>query len=196
MDYSLITEQQLQKRLYTLPNNLKDVLDSENNIEVMRKICKAHFLDEEKTLIVEQLIGLILLGFVLIDEFSQEISRNLHLNKKHSDDIAREISNRIFASIKNDLEKAYSPINLSSETKIKDGVLSEESVLPAKISEEHIVDLRKLEAESRESAQKLETPKIFIAEQKEKIPEAPITQLPSEAPFILHKQEEMKPVLG
>ena len=110
MDYSLITEQQFQKRFDILPDILKDALSSESDIKSVRQICRAHYLnDEEKILIVEQLTGLVILGFVLPDDLSQEISENLHLDKKHVDDIASEIDRKIFSPIKSDLEKVYSP---------------------------------------------------------------------------------------
>ena len=114
MDYSLFTEEQLQKRYNSLLQGIKDVLDSKNNIEIVRRICNSHYLDEEKTLIIEQLVGLVLLGFVPIDKLSQEISENLHLDKKHADDIASEIDRKIFSPIKSDLEKVYSPFGAAA----------------------------------------------------------------------------------
>ncbi len=110
MNYSLLTEQQLQKRLYSLPEKIRDVLNSENNIEFVRKICQNHYLNKEKTLIVEQLTGLILLGFVLPDEMSQEISDKLHIDNKHSNDIVSEINRKIFKPIKIEIETIYSPL--------------------------------------------------------------------------------------
>ncbi|MEK9168423.1 MAG: hypothetical protein AAB698_01330 [Patescibacteria group bacterium] len=112
MDYSLLTEQQLQKRYYSLPEKLKDILDSENNLKIIHQICRAHQLnDDEKILIIEQLVGLILLGFVSADDLSREISENLHLNHRHSDDIAFEMNRKIFAPIWSEIEKAYSPVS-------------------------------------------------------------------------------------
>lgn len=110
MDYSSLTEQQIQKRYYSLPDSIRDVLESEKEIETIRKICRSHHLvDEEKALIVEQLAGLVLLGFVSADDLSREISENIHLNKRHSDDIASEINRKFFSPLKSDLEKIYSP---------------------------------------------------------------------------------------
>lgn len=112
MDYSLLTEQQLQKRYYSLSQKIRDVLDSENNLESIRQICRIHHLnDNEKILIVEQLVGLILLGFVPVNDFSREISENIYLNKQHADDIAADINRKIFLLIRSDLEKVYSPVS-------------------------------------------------------------------------------------
>ncbi|HDH31293.1 MAG TPA: hypothetical protein ENH26_00790 [Candidatus Wolfebacteria bacterium] len=110
MNYSLLTEQQFQKRFNSLPENIKDVLTSENNAETIRRICQSHYLKKEKTLMIEQLIGLVLLGFVPLDKMSQEISENLHLDNKNSNDIADEFDRKIFTPIRDDLEKNYTPL--------------------------------------------------------------------------------------
>ena len=166
MDYSLLTEQQLQKKYYFLPENIKAVLDSENNIETARQICRAHHLnDEEKILIIEQLIGLILLGFVSADDLSREISENIHLNKKHADDISSEINRKIFAPIKSEIDKIYAPA--------------------ATLAEEHTIDLRQI---MKQREEEILPPKI---ETKVEAPPAPV-----EGPVIIHKEAEIKPTLG
>src|SRR3989344_3625293 len=158
MDYSLLTEQQLQKKYYFLPENIKAVLDSENNIETARQICRAHHLnDEEKVLVVEQLIGLILLGFVPADDLSREISENIHLNKKHADDISSEINRKIFASIKSEIDKIYVPV----------GALVEE-VPSIEILEEHTIDLRQIVKQREEEVKPLEI--IKPKEEEKEIP--------------------------
>ena len=181
MNYSLLTEQQFQKKYYFLPENIKAVLDSENNIETARQICRAHHLnDEEKVLVVEQLIGLILLGFVLADDLSREISENIHLNKKHADDISSEINRKIFASIKSEIDKIYVPA----------GALVEE-VPSIEILEEHTIDLRQIVKQREEEVKPLE-----IIKPKEEEKEIPREFAPVEGPVIIHKEAEIKPTLG
>ena len=181
MNYSLLTEQQFQKKYYFLPENIKAVLDSENNIETARQICRAHHLnDEEKVLVVEQLIGLILLGFVPADDLSREISENIHLNKKHADDISSEINRKIFASIKSEIDKIYVPV----------GALVEE-VPSIEILEEHTIDLRQIVKQREEEVKPLE-----IIKPKEEEKEIPREFAPVEGPVIIHKEAEIKPTLG
>lgn len=160
MDYSSLTEQQIQKRYYSLPDSVRDVLESEKKMEMIGEICRSHHLvDEEKTLIVEQLTGLILLGFVSADDLSREISENVHLNRQHSGDIASEISRRLFEPFKSELEKIYSPAAEAEK--------SEEA--------KEVLDLR--ETETREAdrpdlswevvdLKKEDTPKIIETEKK------------------------------
>ena len=181
MNYSLLTEQQFQKKYYFLPENIKAVLDSENNMETARQICRAHHLnDEEKVLVVEQLIGLILLGFVPADDLSREISENIHLNKKHADDISSEINRKIFASIKSEIDKIYVPA----------GALVEE-VPSIEILEEHTIDLRQIVKQREEKVKPLE-----IIKPKEEEKEIPREFAPVEGPVIIHKEAEIKPTLG
>lgn len=164
MDYSSLTERQIQKRYYSLPDNIRDVLESEKEIETIRKICREHHLvGEEKTLIVEQLAGLVLLGFISADDLGREISENIHLNRQHSGDIVSEISGRIFSPIKSDLEKIYSPAAVGEE-EWGGGA-------------EGVLDLRETETETREAdrpdlswevvdLKKEDTPKIIETEKK------------------------------
>src|SRR3989338_9044433 len=100
MDYLLITEQQAQKKYNSLPDKIRNILDSENNVMAVGQICRQHHLDDERILMVNQLVALILLGFVSPNDFRQEIIDNLHLNYQHANDIAKEIHEKIFAPIR------------------------------------------------------------------------------------------------
>lgn len=110
MDYSLLTEQQLQKRYNSLPDKLRKLLNSENTIETLRQISRSHYLDEERSLMLEQLAGLVILGFLSDEKLGLEIQENLLLNPKHSSELSQEIDRKIFSPIKADLEKVYSPV--------------------------------------------------------------------------------------
>lgn len=206
MDYSLITKDQIQKRFYSLPAKIRDVLNSESSIESLRQICRNHHLDSERILIVEQLVGLIFLGFVSPNELKKEIIENLHLNDKHSSDIVNEINQKTFASIRSEIDKVYLPAQISS------GEIWE-SKPPTEIHEEDIIDLRKIEAEkievespkiiSSEPAEKIE-PEIKLEEKKEIEKEEisrPFASIPQKSaleaePVIIHKEADVRPVLG
>lgn len=111
MDYSLITEQNIQKRYHSLPEKLRSVLDSEKNAELVNSICNNHYLkDGEKIVIVEQLVALVILGFIEFEELKKEISENLNLNIQHSTDIVSEINKKIFEPVKSDIENNYKPV--------------------------------------------------------------------------------------
>ncbi|MCL5004564.1 MAG: hypothetical protein M1170_01300 [Patescibacteria group bacterium] len=110
MDYSLITEQQFQKRVYDLPSILKNALNSESVMGTIRHICQSHYFDDEKTLTIEQLTALVLSGFVAIEDISKEIAENLEINKQLADSIYQEIDKKIFLSLRDEIKKVYSPL--------------------------------------------------------------------------------------
>lgn len=188
MDYLLITEQQVQKKYNSLPDKIRNVLDLENNVMVVEQICRQHHLDDERILIVNQLIALILLGFVSPNDFRQEIMDNTHLNYQHSDDITKEIYEKIFALIRSEIDKIYSPVE----------ILTKESAPVAEVKEKKdTIDLRIFE--KQKSEEEIKKP-IEIKE------EAPVVPLPIEViskteiepvgPLIIHKEIETKPTLG
>ncbi len=107
-----ITEKEIEKRFGALSENLKRALDSRTNLQIVNQVCKNHYInDEEKVLIVRQIVALVLLGFVHSYDMPQEINAELELNNpKLSDSIAKELDAKIFSSIKDELENNYQPI--------------------------------------------------------------------------------------
>lgn len=196
-----ITRQQTLRRWNVLPQNLRESLFSEYNSNILWRICEEQHLSEDKISKIATLAGDVIMGFIHPEDLDDEIKKTLGINQEIAAFIARQIDRKIFSLIKNDINKVYAPAGTLAEEK-----LAEESALSSEISEEHIVDLReKAEAEKpqiisldtlkTEIKTEIEKPKEEIKKEPS-ITQLPITQLPSEAPFILHKQEEMKPVLG
>jgi len=110
MNYSIFTEQTMNKRMRELPMNLRDILNSGTAMRTVQQIARIHYLDEGRTIMLTQLVAFILLGFISLDELSLEISENLHLNYEHATALAKELKVRIFRPIKEDLENVYAPI--------------------------------------------------------------------------------------
>jgi len=216
MDYSLIVEQQVQKKYNSLPDKIRNILDSENNVMTVGQICRQHHLDDERILMVNQLIALILLGFISANDFQQEIMDNLHLNYQHANDVAKEIHEKILAPIRNEIDKIYSPVDLSIETQAKEETLVREDISFAdigkinlsqtEIKKKDIIDLKTFE--KRKSEEIKEEVMGKPAEVKKELPIVPIPAeiikeatlssgtLAEEGPVIIHKEIETKPTLG
>ncbi len=109
MDYSLITEQAINNRYNTVPEELRDAVDSEQTQKLISNISKTQYLNEEKSLILEQLVALVLLGFMSTNELVHELREQLFLNHEHARVLANELNNRIFESLKEELAAAYNP---------------------------------------------------------------------------------------
>lgn len=112
MDYSLFASPVIiTDRFASLSDDLQSTLGDFSAVETVRQVCRANYLqDEEKTLIVEQLTALVLMGFLLPDELAGEISINTHIHHKAASAIASEIDEKVFAPIKDQIKKAYSPL--------------------------------------------------------------------------------------
>jgi len=112
MDFSSLTEKDIKQRYESLPKKLKEALDSEDLKGVVYSICTDHNLhDQEKILMLEQLTGLIILGFVSSEDLRGEITEHLELDHKTSTLIAQEIDKKIFSHYRPELEKVYQPLD-------------------------------------------------------------------------------------
>ena len=125
----LITENELKKRFDSLPAKLRDLLSNKQSYQAVVKICQNHHLvDEEKILIIQQLVALIIFGFIHLEDLAREIDEALVLNNhKLSKSLADEIDSKVFGPLKEELEKNYRPIIGASD---KPRILSPESSKP------------------------------------------------------------------
>lgn len=214
MDYSLITEQQAQKRYDSLPDKIRSVLDSESNVMAVGQICRQHHLDDERILMINQLITMILLGFVSANDFRQEVMDNLHLNYQHSNDIAKEVHEKIFAPIRGEIDKIYSPSakEIISQPEEKDNApLTEihkekEGIVDLRIFEKKEIKKPKKEfkeffqpVEDKKESEKLKEKEIEKQAEIKKEPFAvplPEKTISEVGPVIIHKEIEIKPTLS
>lgn len=90
MNYSILTEQMIIERYARLPEAVQRFLDSDDSGDIVRTVVGAHFLPPEKAEIFEQLVGLVLLGFVPTDQLAQELQEHAFVNAVHARAIAEE----------------------------------------------------------------------------------------------------------
>ncbi|MDP3014877.1 MAG: hypothetical protein Q8N28_00410 [bacterium] len=105
-----ISQQQALNRWDTLPDNLREALFSEYNSETLWKICENQHLSEDKIGVIATLAGDVILGFLHPDDLASEIRKDLNLIPELANLIASEIDRKIFASIRSEIEKVYSPV--------------------------------------------------------------------------------------
>lgn len=133
MNYSTITQELIEKRFDVLPEKVRGVLDSEKNREKTNKICSGNFLDEEQSLIVEQLTSLILLGFVSPKQLQSELMINAGLTEENAAKISETIKEEILSEAGNDLGRVYSPLAESTSDEIKIEATKEEVAIKTPI---------------------------------------------------------------
>ncbi|MEK7464572.1 MAG: hypothetical protein AAB617_02215 [Patescibacteria group bacterium] len=109
MDYSLITEEEVSRRFESAPSAISNLLNSADEKKTIDEISRTHYLNEDKRLILEQLVSLVLLGFVSPNELATEMSNEIPLNFHHSRALAKEIDEKVFAFVRDDLKSSYAP---------------------------------------------------------------------------------------
>ncbi len=173
MDYSRITEQAINNRYNTVPDELREAADSEQTRKIITDISKSQYLDENKSLVLEQLVALVLLGFISTSELVHELREELFLNHEHARVLANELNNRIFESLKEELVAAYNP--------------------PAATTQEETTERASAESETAEAPMLITS--FTIAAQEEPAPAAapaPIRPIAVDiqegAPAVLQKQ--------
>lgn len=225
-----LTEQEIQNKFISLPQKIQNALLSENIMTQVRYTCGAHNLtDPDKVSVVEQLVGLILLGFIPAANLAQEISKELKIDFGQANAIAADINRRIFTPLNFAVEKAEVPSAPAAtveekpafaeaeesrkvELRFKPGtaptlarqVKPQETTAPA---EEKIeAPAERVEAKAEEAPAPFvidlgakKTPEMPISPPAPAAPPRPPEAAPAEAvpsaPFILHKEAELKPIL-
>lgn len=172
----LIPEKEIEKKFEQLPEKLKEVLNSTAIFSLVDTICQSNYLKKEWVEDVRMITAEVILGFLDSDNFARELQEITGLNYQHASSVAKDIDKRIFAGLKEEIEKIYSPLPLSEE-EIEDKKEAEEALLVTEKSEIKIspypVDLRPKEEI------KIPTP----------VPLPKKQETPAEGPAILFKSE-------
>ena len=106
MDYSLLTEQKISEKFQGLPQDLKDVLSSADTSVIIGNIATKYRLDEEKTAMLIQLVGLVILGFVSFEDMKEEMKETIDISPQFIPLVADEIRQKIFSPVINSLQPA------------------------------------------------------------------------------------------
>lgn len=105
-----ITKQQALFRWDILPMNLREAIFSERNAEILWQICELQHLPEDRIYRVATLAGDVIMGFIHPEDLAREIQEQVGLKFEVAEIIANEIIKKIFAPIRSDIDKIYSPI--------------------------------------------------------------------------------------
>ena len=178
------TIQQSRQRFKNLPSTLQNALFSVQTAEAVEKIAQVNHIPKEKSVFIAEAVGLVLLGFIHLEEFPREISERANLAPEVAKVLAQSFEGRIFAPLKNDIEKAYAPApeapaplppSVSSSSQISGGNLGGQA--PPKIIEEIKRPLAEA-ADARGQAPRTDAEKMLprIASSP---PPAPIAKPPS-----------------
>ncbi|MDO8443728.1 MAG: hypothetical protein Q7S78_01975 [Candidatus Azambacteria bacterium] len=104
-----LTEQKISEKYNGLSQGLKDALSSANTSVVIENIAAKYQLDKEKTEMLVQLVGLVILGFAGLEDMKKEMKETIEIDSKIIPLITDEIRQKIFAPLMNFLPKVPVP---------------------------------------------------------------------------------------
>ena len=105
MDYSLLTKEKISQKYDSSTRELRDALSSAQTLIAVENIAAKYRLDEEKTTMLIQLVGLVILGFANFNDMKEEMKETIEIDSKFIPLITDEIRQKIFLPIINSLQK-------------------------------------------------------------------------------------------
>lgn len=197
-----IPQQLVYKRWDALLDVLREALFSNEKAEILWNICATNHLSEEKTQEIAVLAGDVILGFIHLEDFANEIANETHIDKRVAQAIAQEADRKIFASIKKEIEESYRPPsspNANDIVNLRDKAKGFEISINTneKKSDDKAENAPKVWDFSNEIEKKeVEIGGLSSGKQQETRDMQKNTNLEEEfeAPAILHKETEIKPI--
>lgn len=99
------TNEQLWKLCEKLPNELKEVVFSEETANIIWDVCEKNEIEEVSK--VAKYTGYVLMGVLLPDKLKEVLEEKLNLEKEVVEKVAHEINRFIFYPVKPLLEELY-----------------------------------------------------------------------------------------
>ena len=204
---SILEPDVLLDRLDTLPEPLRIAANNPDTSNIVSITCEQnHITAEPQVLMVQQLVGLVILGFLHDYDLGRELNEALNLNNaKLADDIAKAISAKVFAPIKAELDKNYRPLPGESAEKsgfphvvvdMKPATLGIPTLIPSSgVKPAGTISFgqapRPAGAPFASAMSGMPAPKPITAGMA---PGATPQAVPMPAPVILHREAEFKPI--
>lgn len=100
----------LEKRLErydTIPQTLRDALNSEAVDKVLWTIGEVHHLGEERTFKIVRVVGLVIMGFIHPNDLAKEAASETGIDKRLAEEIACEIQLKILNPLMPEINAAF-----------------------------------------------------------------------------------------
>lgn len=176
-----IPRQQVLERWDSLPDNLREALVSPFNGDFIWRLGEKNHLSEEKISMIATTAGDVIFGFIRPEDLASELQETLEIDPRIANAISKEINQRIFFPLHNEIRKVYSPVSAMPEVK--------EIKPPIKPKPE--VEFPKIELPKEE----VEVPKIEKEIEIKKKPEFEPKPIEiTDKPFVIYQEAEAKPV--
>lgn len=119
--FNKYNRQQLYDLYIKLPKEIKDTVSSDATNNDIDRICERNGITNEGVGIISDLIRDVLYGILPLDNFSEELEKEIRLERGQAKKLAQEINRFIFYPIKTALEE----LNKIGDTKIESKIISE-----------------------------------------------------------------------
>jgi len=113
-----VSKQKADQRWEVLTPSLREALFSDVNGDFVWNLCQDNHLTEEKSYRVAEFAGFVLYGFLHPEDLSGELVKSLDLPAPLAKTLSDAINTRIFAPLKADLDKVYSPLIKAEEASV------------------------------------------------------------------------------
>ena len=113
------TKDQIWELFEQLPEELKDAIFAVKTADEIYDACEKNNVEKEKIPAIAKLAGNVMLGILPLDEFQQDLEKEIKLNPEIAKNVFQRIHRFVFFPVKNELEKLYkitsSPKNSSNK---------------------------------------------------------------------------------
>ena len=176
-----------RKHYEQLPSILKEALFSTDVAEQMTEIGKKFGLTIEKTGIMAEETGYVMLGLARPNEFTGNLAHGLQINKDKATDIAAEINHQIFFPLREELKRTHDfDMEMGREAGLSDAMRVSGMQMPASVKlstgssliPSGVEAIKKTFIEEKSS---LVDDLTRIREQTSQLPPKPISPIPPEA---------------
>lgn len=110
-----VTQQQALKRWDTISDTLREALVSEQNVAILNKIAETEHISEEKVLIISQVAGYVLMGFLHPEDVAQELKERMQIDGRVAQNIAQTLNTKVFTPLRSEIDKVYLPVGKEDE---------------------------------------------------------------------------------
>lgn len=108
IDFIKLTEEEISKKYESLPQEFREILASAQTSAVINSIAKSKgIVNEEKNIMLQQVVGLLIMGFVNYDEMKEVMLNEIGVRKELILPTAEEIRQKILLPIINLLQKTF-----------------------------------------------------------------------------------------
>src|SRR5437868_624950 len=105
----VIQKTQALQRWDIIPENLREALSSDDSTAILEEACELEHVPDDEIATVSRLSGYVLLGFLAPQDLAREVSEAAGVDEKGAQRIAQHLDEKIFAPLRNEIDKIYAP---------------------------------------------------------------------------------------